>query len=425
MLNTGHLLDPTRHLRRPLGIKGERSTVIITNNPSSIDPNQLLTVRFPNLGEHDVVVPGTAKLSFKISLESDDDANRTIVQNLGRAIVKRMVIKLDGREIQSIDDSDVLFCYTDLWLTENERKDLVAQGIQSANVAKLRVNAADALSTNSKENILASTFSNRFYIPLEFELLHSHLPFHQSSFSDRLSYELYFNDYSRVIISSDSNARYTITDISLEYEIVTHSELSRQIKNQHDRLPIYYDRIVRYRQFNKSKTDTLWNINMNTPARSFKGILMLFTDQTDFARKTEEFYNPFIQKVTCIVEGKPNQLFANGMLPHHHFHEISKLLGGGRLRTDFVDEVSKNLHLHDVRLDQYLNTKYALWLDFRTIPTNELHGSGRRIENGTDGITIQIDRKNMGDAGDVTVYMYVIMDAQLNIENSRLKEIVY
>ena len=60
----------------------------ITNNPSSIDQNQQLLVRFPNLGAHDVIVPGTARLAFTISLDSTD-ANRTVVQNLGRTVVKK------------------------------------------------------------------------------------------------------------------------------------------------------------------------------------------------------------------------------------------------------------------------------------------------------------------------------------------------
>ena len=50
------------------GIKGTRQKVIVTHNPSEIDQNQLLLVRFPNLGSDDVIVPGTANLSFHIEL---------------------------------------------------------------------------------------------------------------------------------------------------------------------------------------------------------------------------------------------------------------------------------------------------------------------------------------------------------------------
>ena len=52
----GRKLNPYRRLRDPLGVKGVRQSVVVTNNPSSIDQNQQLLVRFPNLGAHDVVV---------------------------------------------------------------------------------------------------------------------------------------------------------------------------------------------------------------------------------------------------------------------------------------------------------------------------------------------------------------------------------
>ncbi|MEW8450412.1 MAG: hypothetical protein AB2694_20535, partial [Candidatus Thiodiazotropha sp.] len=99
----GRKLDPYRSLREALAVKGVRQSVTITNNPSTIGPSQQLLVRFPNLGQHDVIVPGTARLAFTIALASGD-ANRTLVQNLGCAIVKKTVIKISGNEVQSIDD---------------------------------------------------------------------------------------------------------------------------------------------------------------------------------------------------------------------------------------------------------------------------------------------------------------------------------
>ena len=127
----GRKLNPYRCLREPLGVKGVRQSVVITNNPSTIDQNQQLLVRFPNLGAHDVIVPGTARLAFRITLNSED-ANRTVVQNLGRAIVKKTVIKIFRNEVMSVDDSDVFNCYGDLWKTALERKNDQYQGIDTS-----------------------------------------------------------------------------------------------------------------------------------------------------------------------------------------------------------------------------------------------------------------------------------------------------
>ena len=426
MATYGEKLNPYRKYREPLGHKAIRQTVITTNNPSTIDENQLLTVRFPNLGPEDLIVPGTARLAFKIELDSTTDANRTIVNNLGRSIVKKICIKLEGQEILSIDDSDIFFIYNDLWLKENKRADLVYQGIQSNNVGKLRIEAGDKDDTKKKDSAIANVYKNRFYIPLDFELLSTHMPYCQSALNDRLTYELTFNNYNRVILSDDTTARYKISEISLEYEIVTSPQLSRMIRDQYQsKVTIFYDRILRHSYSMRNKEDLVWNINLNTPARSMKGILMLFQEpKKDFKRKCEEFYNPKIKNVSLVIEGKPNQLFSSGVSPLYFYDECRKLFAGGRLNNPSVEQVSKDLHLHDVRLADFLTDKYALWLDFRTTDDSSLHGSGRRIENGSEGISLQIEKEQDGE-GPINVYTYVISDAQMNIENGRLSKLVY
>ena len=75
---------------------------------------QELLVRFPNLGSDDVIIPGPANLSFNIELTSAVDTNRTLVSNIGRAMVKKLAVKFEGNEIMSMDDFDLLACYRDL-----------------------------------------------------------------------------------------------------------------------------------------------------------------------------------------------------------------------------------------------------------------------------------------------------------------------
>ena len=69
----GTKLKPERLLRTSHGIKRTRQKVIVTHNPSEIEQNQLLTVLFPKLGNDDVIVPGTVKLSFNTELSSTAD----------------------------------------------------------------------------------------------------------------------------------------------------------------------------------------------------------------------------------------------------------------------------------------------------------------------------------------------------------------
>ena len=89
-MNYGNKLNPERSLRMARGIKGIRQKIIITANPSEIDQNQLLLVRFPDLGSDDVIISKTVNLSFNVKLDSTADKNRTLVSNIGRAVVKKI-----------------------------------------------------------------------------------------------------------------------------------------------------------------------------------------------------------------------------------------------------------------------------------------------------------------------------------------------
>ena len=57
------------------------------------------------------------------------DVNRTLVGNLGRNIIRKLVVKLEGNEIISIGDCDILYSYYDCWKCTNERLNAVFQGI--------------------------------------------------------------------------------------------------------------------------------------------------------------------------------------------------------------------------------------------------------------------------------------------------------
>ena len=87
-----------------------------------------------------------------------------------------------------------------------------------------------------------------------------------------------------------------------------------------------------------------------------KGILVLFEEEKPFIRDTSKFYNPKIQKVSVIVEGKPNQLYAQGMRSFEQYDEIHKYLAEGKL----ANEVQKQLQLYNLSVGEYLVNKYAL-----------------------------------------------------------------
>ena len=328
-----------------------------------------------------MIIPGTPKLTFNITLVGTD-VNRTLVKNLGRNIIRKLVVKLEGNEIISTDDYDVLFSYIDSWKCKTERLNTVFQGIvdadsQTENAIKHRISSGDK-ANNAKDQTVASIFNNRFCIPLDFEILESSLPLYQYGLGSHLTYELTFSNYSDVIKSTNTDATYTTSNISLEFDTIINASLDSQIRTEYMKSSILYGRILRARIIPLNNSNTSFSVDINSPPKSLKGVLLIFTKErsaTKFTCDTEEFFNPKMTKVEVTMEGVLNELYAQDMEYRHQYDEIVKHFAEGQLKE--AGAIQKDLQLHNINIASYYTDKYALWLDFRTIDNNRLHGSGR------------------------------------------------
>ena len=187
-------------------------------------------------------------LSFNNELTSAIDVNTTLVSNIGRAIVKKLVVKFEENEIISVDDFNVFACYRDLWKTKSEKKNAIQKGIISndgcmENCIKLKINAGDKNASNTQDKAIADAHRNKFIIPFDFEMLDSAAPYCQAGLRNRLCYRITFNDYNRVTKSGVSppkvpDAKYKITDISLEYEIAIQPNLARSIRSKYQQMAL-------------------------------------------------------------------------------------------------------------------------------------------------------------------------------------------
>ena len=427
-MEVGDRFNPQRSYRKGFALKGLHQHIIKTNNPSTIGPDELLTVRFPYLKESQVIIPSTTKLTFNISL-AGIDVNRTLVGNLGRNIIRKLVVKLEGTEIISIDDYDILYSFYDCWKCKTERLNAVFQGIveadgQTENAIKHRINASDK-ANNAKDQTVASIYDNLFCIPLDFEILESGLPLYQYGLGSHLTYELTFAGYSDVIKAMNPDPTYTISNISLEFDTIINASLASQIRTEYMKSSILYDRILRAHIIQLNDSDNSFSVDNNSPSNSFKGVLLIFTKErsaTKFTHDTEEFFNPKITKVEVTVEGVPNELYAQNMEYRHQYDEIVKHFAEGWLKE--AGAIQKDLQLHNVNIASCYTDKYALWLDFRTIDDNRLHGSGRRLENTSEGIRLQIT-KEAGASGKLSCYLYIFQDAQIKISDGQFLNVVY
>ena len=230
-------------------------------------------------------------------------------------------MRLEGNQIISINDYDILYSYYDCWKSTTERCSAVFQGIveaggQTANAFKHRINAGDKAS-NACDETVASIYDNKFSIPLDYEILESmSLHLYQYGLGSHLTYELTFSDYSDVIKASNPDASYTISNISLGFDTVANPSLASQIRTEYMKTSILYDKILRSHIIPLNDSSTNLSVDINSPSKSLKGFLLIFTKErsiTKFNRDTKEFFNAKITKVEVTVEGVLNELYAQNM----------------------------------------------------------------------------------------------------------------
>ena len=179
---------------------------------------------------------------------------------------------------------------------------------------------------------IAKAHENKFIIPLDFEMLDCMIFYYQLELGNRLCYKIKFNDYGRVIVSMEASldTNYKISDISLEYEIVTHPDLARHVSIDYQNMALLYDRVLIHRQIGVNKSDKIWNWSFNVPCKSLKGILVLFEEGHSYQRDTSKFYNPKIEKVPVIVKGKHNNQYGQGMRLFEQYDEVYKFFAKGK-----------------------------------------------------------------------------------------------
>ena len=161
-------------------------------------------------------------------------------------------------------------------------------------------------------------------------------------------------------------------------------------------------------------TDTRINLRVNPQRRSLKGILLLFVEQyVAGTRDSEKYFNPDLMKVSITVNGSPNMLYNNGIEGKDIWGEASRFL---------VKTKNKMPHMNLTKF--YTDHNFGLLIDFRSMPDQELHGSGTRLVNTKDGVQLELERDASG-SGNVNRHVFVISDSQMSILGQQLESVQY
>ena len=145
-----------------------------------------------------------------------------------------------------------------------------------------------------------------------------------------------------------------------------------------------------------------------------KGLLLLFVEPyTTGTRDSEKYIFPDIKKISVTINGSLNMLYNNGIKSRDIWSEASRF---------FMKEKYKPQHMNLKKF--YTDNKFGLLIDLRSMADQEMHGSGTRLVNSTDGAQLEIERDATG-SGDANCHVFIISDSQFNIQNLQLDSVQY
>ena len=255
-------ISPRSRTKAMGAMKAPYSVKRITFDPTEANPGSRLEVRVPKLNKNEVLVPGSLALRFDIDL-SGGHANNYLVQNVSRALVSQQVVKFGGTTLDDIVDYDVFKIFTDLFLPEETRGNMVAEGIQSQNLSKIRSGAGDKPTSGvDDENKLEKVYGKKYRINLDHQILTDHGVFYPQALYTDLVFELVLAPADQVVKGSDpTKLKYKLTNIQLEYEMIASKELADEATSVYESgKEFLYDHVSRDKVVSVKTSDEHVNI---------------------------------------------------------------------------------------------------------------------------------------------------------------------
>jgi len=125
----------------------------------------------------------------------------------------------------------------------------------------------------SNNTELKHVFGKRYRISLNFELIGDHMPLPANDIEDEISFELTVNEIKYVLKYSNDSAKFTMNNISLQFETLNNKELHNRILNQlHYGFSFLFDHVQHLSWQKIKKNEIHFTVDVSVERKSVKGI---------------------------------------------------------------------------------------------------------------------------------------------------------
>ena len=380
-------------------ITGKTLFTEVTFNPSVINPGESVYISAPTLGANMCLVPDTFFLTAKF--KSKNTKSR-FLNNLGRLLVRELQVMVGSREACYTNVQESMYSvYKDLWLPQEQRKNMMDVGIMNENTRKLVSGDDSADNSVVADKAIVNIFDGRIRIPLG-KILNDHGLYAPLDAGNIIKYKLIFPKADEIMVAQSNQkvAGYVLEDTMLEYSSIESPDVYNKALNSFQGRTLVFEDVTFIDDETWGKDTTIINKTINLPCSSMRYIVMLFRKSA--LTDSEEYVYPGIKRVDVVIEGNPNAVYSQGLVKSKLFEEARKV---------FLNYETDTLALTDF----FAKDKFALVIDLRTYPDNNVSGDGRKILNTQNGVTLKIKKDRTTE--DVVCNTFVVSDRYLNFVN--------
>ena len=200
-------------------LRGKRCSIAATLLKKEATPEDIYSVSIPAFNANECIVPDTMALSFRFN---NSNTKSWFLNNLGRLLVDRLSIKVQGVEVYQNTGESMLEVYKDLWRSEVDRANRQDFGIADENVRKLISGDDSADKAATSDGALDTTIAgmcDRMKMPLG-KILCDNGPYAPYDMCDFI-YDITLPKSEKIMKAqtNEDTGTYKLTDLQLEYVI--------------------------------------------------------------------------------------------------------------------------------------------------------------------------------------------------------------